>query len=73
MKIVTPPAQIEKQLKREALYGCIIRLPVLEFVYLSKQGSDVFLPENMATLCPNHRNNYSNDDLQESHLRRPEE
>jgi hypothetical protein len=69
MRTVTPPPQIEKQLKKEALYGCIIcGCPVLEFVYLSNQGSDVYLPENMAALCPNDRNKHDNNDLQESQL-----
>lgn len=65
-----PPTQIENQLRKEALYGCMIcGCPILEYVNIIHQDSDVFLPENIVVLCPIHRNKYHNNDLQEYHLR----
>ncbi len=64
------PIQIENQLRKEALYGCMIcGCPVLEYVNITQQDSDVFLPENMIVLCPIHRNKYHNNDLHEYELR----
>lgn len=70
MTISNTPPLIEKQLRKEAFYGCIIcGCPVLEFVNITRQDSDVFLPENMAALCPTHRNKYYNNELHEFQLR----
>lgn len=70
MTAVKPPLQIENHLKKEALYGCIIcGCPVLEYVNIIKQGTGVYLPENMVALCPIHRTKFDNNELGETQLR----
>jgi len=70
MTAISPPLQIENQLKKEASYGCMIcGCPVLQYVDIVRQGTGVYLPENIAVLCPIHRNKYDNNELQESQLR----
>jgi hypothetical protein len=65
-----PPIQIENQLRKEALYGCIIcGCPVLVYVDIIQQDKEVFIPENMVALCPIHRNKYHDNDLEEDLLR----
>jgi hypothetical protein len=68
----TVPMQIQKQLKKEALYGCAIcGCPILEFAQITLDNDDTqtFLPENMVSLCPFHHLQYKNgDSLSDSSL-----
>jgi hypothetical protein len=67
------PMQIQKQLRKEALYGCVIcGCPILEFAQISLDNDDTqtFLPENMVSLCPFHHLQYKNgDSISDSSLR----
>jgi hypothetical protein len=66
-----PPLQIQKQLKKEALYGCVIcGCPILQYAHIVPNGDvQVFLPENMLALCPIHYIGYNNREVSESALR----
>src|SRR5438874_1726823 len=75
MPKTTVPIQIQKQLRKEALYGCAIcGCPILEFAQITLHNDDTqtFLPENMVSLCPLHHLQYKNGDrrLSDSSLRR---
>lgn len=57
------PLQIQRQLRKEAAYGCVLcGCPILEYVHIipfaNIQG---ILPENMVALCPLHHNMYDNE------------
>jgi len=73
MPKTTVPMQIQKQLRKEALYGCAIcGCPILEFAQITLNNDDTqtFLPENMVSLCPFHHLQYKNgDSLSDSSLR----
>jgi hypothetical protein len=73
MPKTTVPMQIQKQLRKEALYGCAIcGCPILEFAQITLDNDDTqtFLPENMVSLCPFHHHQYKNgDSLSDSSLR----
>ena len=51
-----PPFQIQKQLRKDVLYGCAIcGCPILEYVHIVPYTDvQAFLPENMIALCPLH-------------------
>jgi|SRR5919198_2631382 hypothetical protein len=66
------PLQIQKQLRRETLYGCAIcGCPILEYAHIVPYSKiQAFLPENMVSLCPFHHVQYNiGDKLSESSLR----
>jgi hypothetical protein len=73
MPKTTVPMQIQKQLRKEALYGCAIcGCPILEFAQITLDNDDTqtVLPENMVSLCPFHHLQYKNGDtLSDSSLR----
>ena len=73
MPKTTVPMQIQKQLRKEALYGCAIcGCPILEFAQITPYNDDTqtFLPENMVSLCPFHHLQYKNgDSISDSSLR----
>jgi hypothetical protein len=73
MPKTTVPMQIQKQLRKEALYGCAIcGCPILEFAQITLDNHDTqtFLPENMVSLCPFHHLQYKNgDSISDSSLR----
>jgi hypothetical protein len=77
MPKTTVPMQIQKQLRKEALYGCAIcGCPILEFAQISPDNDDTqtFLPENMVSLCPIHHLQYENgDSITDSSLRHAKE
>ena len=61
------PQAIQNKLKKEAYYGCVIcGCPVLEYIDINQTGSqadesmrqEVFLPENMAAICPLHNKKF---------------
>jgi len=71
------PEAIENHLKREAYYGCVIcGCPVLEFIDFSRTGihgdelkrQNIFLPENMAAVCPSHNNKLQLGELESALL-----
>src|ERR671930_2695129 len=66
------PLQIQKQLRKETLYGCAIcGCPILEYAQIVPYSEiQAFIPENMVSLCPFHHLQYqSGDKLSESSLR----
>jgi hypothetical protein len=68
------PLQIQKQLRKEALYGCAIcGCPILEYVQIVRhdyvQDVQTILPENIVVLCLSHYIAYNNKELSESTLR----
>jgi hypothetical protein len=66
------PLQIQKQLRKETLYGCAIcGCPILEYAQIVTYSEvQAFIPENMVSLCPFHHLQYkSGDKLSESSLR----
>jgi hypothetical protein len=68
----TVPLQIQKQLRKEAFYGCAIcGCPIIEYAQIISHGDiQAFLPENMVSLCPLHHLQYKDrDKLSESSLR----
>ena len=68
----TIPLQIQKQLQKEALYGCAIcGCPIVEYAQIiPNSDTQTFIPENMVSLCPFHHLQYRNgDNLSESSLR----
>src|SRR5919198_120748 len=72
MPQTTVPLQIQKQLKKETLYGCAIcGCPILEYAQIIRQSNiQAFLPENMVSLCPFHHLQYKiGNNLSESSLR----
>ena len=73
MPKTTVPMQIQKQLRKEALYGCAIcGCPILEFAQITLYNDDTqtFLPEDMVSLCPFHHLQYKNgDSISDSSLR----
>lgn len=68
-----PHLQIQKQLLKEALYGCAIcGCPIVEYVNIVPYdgNAQAFLPENMLVLCPSHYIDFSNHrGISESALR----
>lgn len=71
------PEAIQNHLKREAYYGCVIcGCPVLEFIDFSRTGiqgdelkrQNIFLPENMAAVCPSHNNKFQLGELESALL-----
>jgi hypothetical protein len=71
------PEAIQNQLKREALYGCVIcGCPALEFIDFNRTGiqrdelrrQKVFLPENMVAICPSHNNKFQLGELESTFL-----
>jgi hypothetical protein len=63
--------QIQKQLRTESFYGCALcGCPILEFVDMTTQSVDtqVFLPENMVSLCPLHQTMYTTGVISKSSL-----
>jgi hypothetical protein len=72
MPKTTVPLQIQKQLRKQTLYGCAIcGCPILEYAQIIRYGDiQAFLPENMISLCPFHHIQYKHGDkLSESSLR----
>lgn len=71
MSTYIAPLQIQKQLRKETLYGCAIcGCPILQYVHIIPYSSiQAFLPENMVTLCPFHRIKYDNKEITQSALR----
>src|SRR5919198_192427 len=72
MPETTIPLQTQKQLRKETLYGCAIcGCPILEYAQIIPYSNvQVFLPENMVSLCTFHHLQYKNgDELSESSLR----
>jgi hypothetical protein len=72
MHKTTIPLQIQKQLQKEALYGCAIcGCPIVEYAQITTNSdTQTFIPENMVSLCPFHHLQYRNgDNLSESSLR----
>ncbi|MGB8023296.1 MAG: HNH endonuclease signature motif containing protein [Nitrososphaeraceae archaeon] len=71
MSANNPPLQIQKQLKKEASYGCVIcGCPILQYAHIVPNGDvQAFLPENMLVLCPFHYIRYNDREVSESALR----
>jgi hypothetical protein len=72
MPKTTVPLQIQKQLRKETLYGCAIcGCPILEYAQIIPYGDiQAFIPENMVSLCPFHHLQYKiGSKLSESSLR----
>ena len=71
MSANNPPLQIQKQLKKEALYGCAIcGCPILQYAHIVPNDDvQAFLPENMLVLCPFHYIGYNSREVSESALR----
>jgi hypothetical protein len=72
MHKTTIPLQIQKQLQKEASYGCAIcGCPIVEYAQIiPNSDTQTFIPENMVSLCPFHHLQYKNgDNLSESSLR----
>ena len=72
MHKTTIPLQIQKQLQKEASYGCAIcGCPIVEYAQIiPNSDTQTFIPENMVSLCPFHHLQYRNgDNLSESSLR----
>jgi hypothetical protein len=65
-----PPFQIQKQLRKDVLYGCAIcGCPILEYVHIVPYTNvQAFLPENMIALCPLHHIGYDNGEVSVSAL-----
>jgi hypothetical protein len=67
---VGTPLPIQKQLRKEANFGCALcGCPVLEYVHIlpySETGG--FLPENMIAVCPNHRIKFDRQELSKPQL-----
>ena len=66
------PPQIQKQLRKETLYGCAIcGCPILEYAQIIPYDNiQALLPENMISICPFHHFQYKNgDNLSQSSLR----
>ncbi len=65
------PLQMQKQLKKETLYGCALcGCPILEFVHIVPYDVvQAFLPENMIAICPVHRIKFDNKEITEATLR----
>jgi hypothetical protein len=61
----TPHFQIQKQLRKDVLYGCAIcGCPILEYVHIvAYTNVQAFLPENMIALCPFHHIEYDNGEV----------
>jgi hypothetical protein len=71
------PQAIQNQLKKEALYGCVIcGCPVLEFIDFNRTGiqvdesrrQGVFLPENMVAICPSHNKKFQTGEIDPTFL-----
>jgi hypothetical protein len=72
MPKTTVPLQIQRQLRKETLYGCAIcGCPILEYAQIIPYGDiEAFIPENMVSLCPFHHLQYKIENkLSESSLR----
>ena len=71
MSTYIAPLQIQKQLRKETLYGCAIcGCPILQYVHIIPYSNiQAFLPENMVALCPFHRIKYDNKEITQSVLR----
>jgi hypothetical protein len=72
MHKTTIPLQIQKQLQKEAFYGCALcGCPIVEYAQLiPRSDSRTFIPENMVCLCPFHHLQKTNGDkLSETSLR----
>jgi HNH endonuclease len=65
-----PPFQIQKQLRKDVLYGCAIcGCPILEYAHIVPYTNvQTFLPENMIALCPFHHIEYDNGEVSVSAL-----
>ena len=65
------PVQIQRQLRKECLYGCAIcGVPLLKYAHIVPYSRiQALLPENMIALCPQHYYKYDSGDLSESSLR----
>src|ERR1044071_642215 len=72
MRMTPVPLQIQKQLQKEALYGCAVcGCPIVEYAQiLSHSDTKTFISENMISLCPFHHLQYKNgENLSEPTLR----
>lgn len=72
MSANNPPLQIQQQLRKEALYGCVLcGCPILQYTHIIPYSDDIhaFLPENMVVLCPFHYDGYTKREVTESALR----
>jgi hypothetical protein len=65
------PAPIQKQLKKEAVFGCAIcGCPLLNYIHIIPPlDKNAFLPENMAAICPNCKSRFDRHEFSESYLR----
>ncbi|MFL6509218.1 MAG: hypothetical protein ACJ704_14960 [Nitrososphaeraceae archaeon] len=61
MPKTTVPLQIQRQLRKETLYGCAIcGCPILEYAQIIPYDEiQAFIPENMVSLCPFHHLQYN--------------
>lgn len=65
------PAPIQKQLKKEAVFGCVIcGCPLLNYIHIIPPfDKNAFLPENMAAICPICKSTFDRHEFSESYLR----
>ena len=65
------PAPIQKQLKKEAVFGCVIcGCPLLNYIHIIPPfDKNAFLPEDMAAICPNCKSRFDRHEFSESYLR----
>jgi trigger factor len=65
------PLPIQKQLRQEANFGCVLcGCPLMEYAHIiSYRDIQAYLPENIIALCPNHYTDFDRGEFSESYLR----
>jgi hypothetical protein len=65
------PQPIQKQLRREANFGCALcGCPIIEYAHIIPyRNIQAYLPENIVALCPNHYTNFNRGEFSDSYLR----
>jgi hypothetical protein len=65
------PQPIQKQLRREANFGCALcGCPIIEYAHIIPyRNIQAYLPENIVALCPNHYTNFDRGEFSDSYLR----
>jgi hypothetical protein len=65
------PLPIQKQLRQEANFGCVLcGCPLMEYAHIIPyRNIQAYLPENIIALCPNHYTDFDRGEFSESYLR----